>query len=365
MSKQKNNTAVEQIEVKEAASTSEQSARVTAETKVTEELVATISTEKNQITVTEPKPSKVKPAKETVTAIPLERIQPFENHPFRVEADAAMAELKASVALNGVLEPVLLRPKGDGFEMISGHRRMAACKELGIETIPAIVRNLDDDQATLAMVDANRQREKLLPSEKANAYKMRDKALKHIAAGHGVPPNGRTTEQIAKEVGMSDRNVRRYIRLTNLLPELLDLVDANKLGESIGEILSFLSEAEQQAVLSLMRAELRAPTKAQAQRIKQLHEDREFTEDALRAVFQSGTSKSKEKVSIPLETLERFFTEDETPAQITEAIVTALEQQTKLKAFFPKDVTPVRMTEVIMKALENEKRRQRNKAQER
>ena len=149
------------------------------------------------------------------------------------------------------------------------------------------------------------------------------------------------------------------------MPELLDLVDANKLGESIGEILSFLSETEQQAVLSLMRAELRAPTKAQAQRIKQLHEDREFTEDALRAVFQSGMSKSKEIVSIPLETLERFFTEDETPAQMAEAIIVALEQREKLKAFFPKGVTPVRMTEVIVKILKNEKRRQRNKAQER
>lgn len=366
MSKQqKNNTAVEPLEIKKATLTSEQKALATTETKATEELVTTISTEKKQLTVTEPKQNKSKPTKETVTAIRLDQIQPFENHPFRVEADAAMAELKASVALNGVLEPVLLRPKGDGYEMLSGHRRMAVCKELGIETIPAIVRNLDDDQATLAMVDANRQREHILPSEKANAYKMRDKALKHIAAGHGVPPNGRTTEQIAKEVGMSDRNVRRYIRLTNLLPELLDLVDANKLGESIGEILSFLSEAEQQAVLSLMRAELRAPTKAQAQRIKQLHEDREFTEDTLKAVFQSGTSKSKEKVSIPMETLERFFTEDETPAQMAEAIVAALEQWEKLKEHFQKDVSPERMTEVIVKALENEKRRQRNKAQER
>ncbi len=121
--------------------------------KKTEQSMETVLSTETQSTSQEPKPSKGKPTKETVTAIPLEKIQPFENHPFRVEADAAMEELKASVALNGVLEPVLLRPKGDGFEMLSGHRRMEVCKELGIDTIPAIVRNLDDDQATLAMVD--------------------------------------------------------------------------------------------------------------------------------------------------------------------------------------------------------------------
>ena len=166
--------------------------------KNTEQSVETVLSTEPQNTAQEAKSSKGKPTKETVTAIRLDQIQPFENHPFRVEADAAMAELKASVALNGVLEPVLLRPKGDGFEMLSGHRRMAVCKELGIETIPAIVRNLDDDQATLAMVDANRQREHILPSEKAFAYKMRDDALKHLRAGQVVPPNGRTTEQIGK-----------------------------------------------------------------------------------------------------------------------------------------------------------------------
>ena len=306
-----------------------------------------------------------KQIKETVAPIRIDQIQPFADHPFRVEQDEAMAELKESVALNGVLEPVLLRPKGDGYEMLSGHRRMAVCKELGIETIPAIVRELDDDQATLAMVDANRQREHLYPSEKAFAYKMRDDALKRIAAGHGVPPNGRTTEQIGKENHMSDRNVRRYIRLTRLLPELLKLVDSNKLGSSIAEILSFLSKPEQETVLSFMQSELRAPSKEQAQRLKQLHEDREFTEEAARAIFQSGKEKTSEKITIPMEMLERFFTADETPAQMTEAIVTALEQRDKLKALFPKDISPARMMDQIVKAVESEKKRQRTQQQAR
>lgn len=307
-----------------------------------------------------------KQIKESVTPIRIDQIQPFADHPFRVEQDAAMAELKESVALNGVLEPVLLRPKGDGYEMLSGHRRMAVCKELGIETIPAIVRDLEDAEATLAMVDANRQREHLYPSEKAFAYKMRDDALKRIAAGHGVPPSGRTTEQIGKENHMSDRNVRRYIRLTRLVPELLKLVDSNKLGSSVAEILSFLSKPEQENVLSFMHSELRAPSKEQAQRLKHLHEDGEFTDEAARAIFQSGKTKASEKITIPMEMLERFFTADETPAQMTEAIVAALEQRDKLKALFPNQASQKQMDDAIQEGLKLWKQKQaRSKQQER
>ena len=363
MSKQqKSNTAVEPVEIKETTPASEQTALATAE-----ESITTIPTEKRQDmapAAKTSKPNKDKPVKETVTAIRLDQIQPFENHPFRVEADAAMEELKASVALNGVLEPVLLRPKGDGFEMLSGHRRMAVCKELGIETIPAIVRNLDDDQATLAMVDANRQREQILPSERAYAYKMRQDALKHMRTTGAVPPNGRITEQIGKENSKSHMTVNRYIRLTWLLPELLKLVDSKKLKETAAERISYLSESEQQFVLSIMQSELCVPNKAQAKRLKQMHDDRELTENAVKSVLMDSKGKT-EKVSIPSEALERFFSEDETPAQITEAIIATMEQWEKLKAHFQKDVSPVRMTEVIVKALENEKRRQRNKAQER
>ena len=321
MSKQqKNNTAVEPVEIKETTPESEQTALATAE-----EPVTTISTEKKQLTVTEPKPSKGKPAKETVTAIPLERIQPFENHPFRVEADAAMAELKASVVLNGVLEPVLLRPKGDGFEMLSGHRRMAVCKELGIDTIPAIVRNLDDDQATLAMVDANRQREHILPSEKAFAYKMRDDALKHLRAGQVVPSAGRTTEQIGKENDESDRNVRRMIRLTKLIPPLLDMVDRGKLGTTTAVELSYLSKKEQEAVQTTIESEQSIPSQTQAKMLRRLHDEDEFTEDTPLQVLSGNKGKAVEKLTIPMTEIARFFRSDATPAQMIEAIVKALE----------------------------------------
>ena len=272
-----------------------------------------------------------KQIKETVAPIRIDQIEPFADHPFRVEQDAAMAELKESVALNGVLEPVLLRPKGDGYEMLSGHRRMAVCKELGIESIPSVVRNLSDDEAILQMVESNQQREYIRPSEKAFAYKMRDDALKHIRAGHGVPPVGRTTEQIGKENDESDRNVRRYIRLTNLIPPILDLVDAKKIGPTTAELLSYIPKDKQEIILSVMQAELCAPSKTQAKQLRQLHDDGAFTEEAVMDVFRNNKGKAVEKLSIPMETLERFFRQDETPAQMIEAIVKALELLEKKK----------------------------------
>ncbi len=293
--------------------------------KKTEQSVETVLSTETQNIPPEQKSSKSKPTKETVTAIPLERIQPFENHPFRVEADAAMAELKASVALNGVLEPVLLRPKGDGFEMLSGHRRMAVCKELGIETIPAIVRNLDDDQATLAMVDANRQREHILPSEKAFAYKMRDDALKHLRAGQVVPPAGRTTEQIGKENDESDRNVRRMIRLTKLIPPLLEMVDRGKLGTTTAVELSYLSKKEQEAVQTAIESEQSIPSQTQAKMLRRLHDEDEFTEDTPLQVLSGNKGKAVEKLTIPMTEIERFFKSDATPAKMIEVIVKALE----------------------------------------
>jgi ParB family chromosome partitioning protein len=340
--KQKSSTAVEPMEVTEMNTANVQKA-----------------------SVTETKLAKDKPAKENVTAIPIDQIQPFPNHPFQVNEDEAMEHLKESIAQNGVLIPALVRQIADGsYQMVSGHRRMAACKALGMEKMPVIVRNMDDDLATVTMVDANSQREQILPSEKAHAYKMRQDALRHMRATGAVPPNGRITEQIGKENSKSHMTVNRYIRLTRLLPDLLKLVDSKKLKETAAERISFLDEAEQQIVLSVIQSELCVPNKAQAKRLKQMHDDRELTEDAVRTVLTDSKGKT-ERVSIPTEALERFFSEDETPAQITEAIIATMEQWEKLKSHFQKDVSPVRMMEVILKALENEKRRQRNKAQER
>lgn len=303
--------------------------------------------------------------KETVSVIPIDRIQPFPNHPFRVNEDEAMERLKESIAENGVLLPALVRRMPDGsFQMVSGHRRMAACQALGMEKMPVIVREMDDDLATVAMVDANSQREHILPSEKAYAYKMRNDAVKHLRATGAVPETGRIAEQGGKENSKSYMTVIRYIRMTRLLPELLKLVDSNKLKETAAERISFLEEAEQQMVLSIMQSELCAPNKAQAKRLKQLHDDGELTEEAVKTVLMRSKEKA-EKVSIPTETLERFFAEDETPAQMTEAIVATMEQWAKLKAHFQKNVSLARMTEVLVKALENEKKRQRSRGQER
>ena len=339
----KNSTTVEQTEVKEM----------------------NLASETKALTAAEPKPTKDKPVKETITAIPIDKIQPFPNHPFQVNEDEAMERLKESIAENGVLIPALVRQMPDGsFQMVSGHRRMTACKALGIEKLPAIVRDMSDDLATITMVDANSQRESILPSEKAHAYKMRHDAYKHMRATGVISANGRTTEQIGKENSKSYMTVTRYIRMTRLLPDLLKLVDSKKLKETAAERISFLDESEQQIVLSIMESELCVPNKAQAKRLKQLHDDRELTEESVRNLLMSDKSKA-ERVSIPMETIERFFSEDATPAEMTEAIVAALEQQEKLKAFFSKDASPARMTEMIVKALENEKKRLRRKEQER
>lgn len=198
----------------------------------------------------------MKASGEKVTNIAIDQIHPFPNHPFQVNDDEAMKRLKESVALNGVLTPATVRQMPDGsFQMVSGHRRMAACKALGMEKMPVIVREMDDVTATLTMVDSNRQRESLLPSEKANAYKMRQDALKSRSVGQVVPQGGRTTEQIGNETGESYKTVQRFIRLTKLIPPLLQMVDEGKMGMIPAVELSYLPTKEQEAVLSAIEAE--------------------------------------------------------------------------------------------------------------
>ena len=235
-----------------------------------------------------------KQEKEAIVAIRIDQIQPFPNHPFQVNEDEAMDRLKESIAENGVLMPAIVRQMPDGsFQMVSGHRRMAACKALGIETMPAVVRDMDDDLATVTMVDANSQREIILPSEKVHAYKMRHDALKHMRATGAVSANGRMTEQVGKENSKSYMTVTRYIRMARLLPDLLKLVDSKKLKETAAERISFLTEPEQQIVLSIMQSELCVPNKAQAKRLKQMHDDRELTEDAVRTLLTDSKGKAE------------------------------------------------------------------------
>ena len=286
----------------------------------------------------------MKQTKETITPISIHEIQPFPNHPFRVEHDAAMERLIESIREEGVVNPAIVRPLPDGgYEMISGHRRMAACKELGYPTIPAVVRKLDDDAATLMMVDANQQREQLLPSEKAFAYKMRKEALQRQkeVTGHDVPPTGdanRTAAKIGEASGESYKTVDRYIRLTELIPALLKLVDEDKLGVTPAVELSYLPTKEQEQLLLAMESELSVPSVAQAKELRKKSAEGSFTEDTPLQVLTGSKSKVAEKLTIPMEQLSKFFGKGETPAQ---------------------------MIKTIIAALEREKRRQRNRQQER
>ncbi|MDO4853047.1 MAG: ParB/RepB/Spo0J family partition protein [Clostridia bacterium] len=279
----------------------------------------------------EPKPSPrssrdSKPSKETTVSIPLDKIQPFENHPFLVEQDEDMEELKSSIRANGVVTPPIVRPLPNGnYEMISGHRRMAACKALGEKTMQVFVRTLSYDEAVLMMVESNQQRAHFRTSEKARAYAMRDQALKHLRAGQNVPSVGRVTDQIGKDNGESGRNVRRYIHMARLIPPLLQLVDDKKLGKTTAEHLSFLPKKEQEMVYSVIEAEQSVPRPEQGKQLKELYAEGNLDEETLLRVLATERDKPSEKLAIPMETLERFFRHDETPAKMIEMIVKALE----------------------------------------
>ncbi len=274
--------------------------------------------------------------RETVMDIPLAEISDFPNHPFKVTVDEKMLEMADSVKRYGVLVPAIVRPKqGGGYEMIAGHRRKKASELAERPTLNCIVRDLTDDEAIIIMVDSNLQREVILPSEKAFAYKMRDDALKHLRAGQVVPPVGRTTEQIGKENDESDRNVRRMIRLTKLIPPLLDMVDRGKLGTTTAVELSYLSKKEQEAVQTAIESEQSIPSQTQAKMLRRLHDEDEFTEDTPLQVLSGNKGKAVEKLTIPMTEIERFFRSDATPAQMIEAIVKALELLEKKKNTVP------------------------------
>ena len=272
----------------------------------------------------------MKASGEKVTSIAIDQIQPFPNHPFQVNEDEAMERLKESISLNGVLTPATVRQLPDGsYQMVSGHRRMAACKALGMEKMPVIVREMDDIAATLAMVDSNRQRESLLPSEKANAYKLRQDALKSRSAGQVVPPGGRTTEQIGNETGESYKTVQRFIRLTKLIPPLLQMVDDGKMGMIPAVELSYLPTKEQEAVLSAIESEQSVPSLAQAKALRKSYVEDEFSEDTPISVLSDSKWKPVEKLTLPLEHFAKFFPKDATPKQMEQAIIEGLELRQK------------------------------------
>ena len=266
---------------------------------------------------------------ETVCTVPIRLIDDFAEHPFQVRDDEDMERLIQSIDNNGVLNPVILRKNGERYELIAGHRRKHACLRLGISGIPAIVRELSRDEAVVEMVDSNLQREHILPSEKAYAYKMKMDAMKRKAGRpkeNSTPmvSNLRTDEIIGEESGESREQVRRYIRLTELIPELLTMVDEEKIAFRPAVELSYLTRDEQTDLLETIESEDCTPSLAQAIRMKNLSKVGKLDMDTLFAIMTEQKPNQKEKIKIPMERLEQFFPRGMPPKQIEDTIVKAL-----------------------------------------
>ena len=269
--------------------------------------------------------------REQVQQISIGELFPFKNHPFKVLDDESMQCTVESVEQYGVLSPLIARPRPEGgYEIISGHRRQHAAQLAGLETLPVIVRNMDDDAAVLLMVDSNLQRENILPSERAFAYKMKLEALKNQGARSDltsvqVAPK-LSTEKIGEEVGMSKDNVKRYIRLTNLVPELLDMVDEKKIAFNPAVELSYLDEAQQRDFLEAMNDTQNAPSLSQAQRLKKLAQEGHFSYDVAFAVMGEEKKDELDKVVIKNDTLRKYFPRSYTPKQMEDTIIKLLDQ---------------------------------------
>lgn len=266
---------------------------------------------------------------ETVCTVPISLIDDFAEHPFQVRDDEDMERLIQSIDNNGVLNPVILRKNGERYELIAGHRRKHACLRLGISSIPAIVRELSRDEVVVEMVDSNLQREHILPSEKAYAYKMKMDAMKRKAGRpkeNSTPmvSNLRTDEIIGEESGESREQVRRYIRLTELIPELLTMVDEEKIAFRPAVELSYLTRDEQTDLLETIESEDCTPSLAQAIRMKNLSKVGKLDMDTIFAIMTEQKPNQKEKIKIPMERLEQFFPRGMPPKQIEDTIVKAL-----------------------------------------
>ena len=276
--------------------------------------------------------------KPKVEAIPLAALTPFRNHPFKVKEDEEMAQLMRSIADAGVLSPALARPLPDGgYELISGHRRLAACKALGMDTMPVIIRDLTDEEAVITMVDSNLQREHILPSEKAFAYKMKMEALKHQGRTLGqVGPKWSITE-IAESTSDSERQIKRYIRLTNLIPDILKLVDEGKIALTPAVELSYLQPSEQEMLFSVMDSDEVTPSLSQARRLRRMSEAQTLTDDAVLQLLSEVKGNQVEYVKVPVDKLRSFFRPDTSVKQMTETLVKAMDFYNKHLARQHKD----------------------------
>ena len=264
--------------------------------------------------------------KPKVEELPLTELTPFKNHPFKVKNDAEMAELMKSIADAGVLSPALARPnEGGGYELISGHRRLAACKVLGMDTMPVIVRKLTDEEAVITMVDSNLQREHILPSEKAFAYKIKYEALKHQGTSPQVGTKLRTDELLAQSSGDSRNQIQRYIRLTNLIPEILQMVDDGKIALTPAVELSYLQPPEQETLFSIMDCDEVTPSLSQAQRLRRMSEEQRFTDSAVMQLMSEVKGNQAEYVKVPVDKLRSYFRPDTSVKQMTETLVKAMD----------------------------------------
>ena len=271
--------------------------------------------------------------REQVQQIPIDALRPFTNHPFKVLDDEAMTRTVESIAQYGVLAPLIARPRpdGDGYEIISGHRRQYAAKLAGLDTLPVIVRQMSDDAAVILMVDSNLQREHILPSERAFAYKMKLEALKSQGARSDLTSSQigtklRADEKVAQDLGESRNQIQRFIRLTNLVPELLDMVDEKKIAFNPAVELSYLDEAQQRDFLEAMQDTQNAPSLSQAQRLKKLAQEGHFSYDVAFAVMGEEKKDELDKVVIKNDTLRKYFPRSYTPKQMEDTIIKLLEQ---------------------------------------
>ena len=274
---------------------------------------------------------------EQVQEIPISQIHPFEGHPFKVMDDELMQQTVDSITQFGVLNPVIIRPDEDGYEMVSGHRRLRASELAGKDTIPAICRNMTDDEAIILMVDSNLQRESLLPSERAWAYKLKMDALKHqgkrldlTSDQNGQKLNGTTVrEMIARDDGKSPTQVQRYIRLTELIPELMDMVDRKEVAMNPAVELSYLKKNEQRMFLEAMDYSQATPSLSQAQRLKKLSQEGTCTQDAMFRIMSEEKKDELDRLTIRSDVLRKYFPKSYTPQQMQNTIIKLLEQWQK------------------------------------
>ena len=274
--------------------------------------------------------------KEFISQLPPDKLSPFEKHPYQVREDAAMDELTESIRVHGVLSPLLARPKGECYELVSGHRRRLAAQKLGLPTVPVLVREMSDDEAVILMVDSNLQRENLLPSEKAFAYKMKLEAMNRQGrrtdlTSTTVVPKFRSNEVIGKESGESRETVRRYIRLTNLVPPLLQMVDDGRIAFSPAVELSYLTRDEQAELWDLIGREDATPSLSQSLRMKQLSREAKLTPEVLYAILTEEKPNQKEQIRIKTESLRKYFPRNYSAQQMEREIIKLLEARYRAK----------------------------------